>query len=62
MIQSIELQVISKILTSENQLEIDTLCGYDPSYYSIFRPQIEFILNHKAKYGSVPVSYKLMSR
>lgn len=61
MIQSIELQVISKILTSENQLEIDTLCGYDPSYYSIFRPQIEFILNHKAKYGSVPDTFTFLS-
>lgn len=61
MIQSIELQVISKILTSENQLEIDTLCGYDPSYYSIFRPQIEFILNHKAKYGNVPDTFTFLS-
>ena len=54
MITSIELQVMSKILTSENSIEIDNLCSFDSSYYSIFRPHIEFILNHKEKYGDVP--------
>ena len=54
MIASIELQVISKILTSESPTEVDTLCGYDSSYYSVFKKQIEFILEHKSKYGDVP--------
>lgn len=54
MITSIELQVISKILTCDEELEIDKLCEFDPSYYSIFKPHIEFILNHKDKYGEVP--------
>ncbi|MCM1226130.1 MAG: AAA family ATPase [Clostridium sp.] len=54
MITSIELQVISKILTSESPEEIETLCGFDDSYYSVFRPHIQFILNHREKYNDVP--------
>lgn len=54
MIQSIELQIISKILTSDNEEEVNTLCSYDESYYSVFRRQIEFILTHKFRYGNVP--------
>lgn len=53
-VTSIELQVISKILTSDNAAEIDALCEFDGSYYSIFRPHIEFILHHKDTYGNVP--------
>lgn len=54
MIQSIELQVISRILTSQDQEEIDKLCAYDESYYAVFKDQIKFILDHKARYGNVP--------
>lgn len=54
MIQSIELQMISKILTSEDDDEVNTLCQYDTSYYSVYKKQIEFILDHKDKYGNAP--------
>lgn len=54
MIQSIELQIISKLLTSDNQEEIDKLCAYDESYYGVFKDQIRFILDHKFRYGNVP--------
>ncbi len=54
MITSIELQIISKILTSESVEEIETLCSFDESYYSVFRPHIKFILDHKDKYNDVP--------
>ena len=54
MIQSIELQMISKILTSEDEDEVNVLCRYDTSYYSVYKKQIEFILDHKDKYGNVP--------
>lgn len=54
MITSIELQVISAILTSEDSDLVSKLCEFDPSYYSIFKPHIEFILNHLNKYGNVP--------
>ena len=51
---SIELQMISKILTCDNDLELDRLCQYDESYYSVFKFEIEYILDHKLQYGNVP--------
>lgn len=54
MIESIELQMISKILTTDSEEETDVLCSFDESYYSIFREQIKFILDHRIKYGNVP--------
>lgn len=54
MITSIELQVISRLLTTENQDEIDVLLGYDESYYSLFKPQIDFIQDHYDTYRQVP--------
>ena len=54
MIQSIELQVISKILTSDDTESIDQLLTFDSSYYSVFKDQIQFILEHYDKYHVVP--------
>lgn len=54
MVASIELQVISRILTSEDDEEILTLCGFDESYYSVFTKQAHYILEHKRKYNNVP--------
>lgn len=54
MTTSIELQVISKLLVSENPAEIEALCEFDTSYYSVFRPHAEFIFNHRDQYGNVP--------
>lgn len=53
-VTSIELQVISKILTSDDENLVDTLCSFDSSYYSIFKPHIEFILNHRDKNDNIP--------
>lgn len=53
-VTSIELQVISRILSTESEEERDILCGYDLSYYRIFTEQAAFILDHKSKYGNVP--------
>ena len=61
MITSIELQVISKILTSDNEDEINTLCGFDTSYYSVFKEHADFILNHRQKYGTVPDVFTFQS-
>lgn len=61
MITSIELQVISKILTSKDESEVEKLCGYDLSYYSVFRPQIEFILDHRQKYKEIPDLFTFQS-
>ena len=61
MITSIELQVISRILTSEDIHEVDTLCEFDESYYSLFSKQIHFILDHRQKYGNVPDVFTFQS-
>lgn len=53
-VTSIELQVISRILTSQSDFEIDRLCEYDISYYDTYKNPITFILEHKMKYGNVP--------
>ncbi len=54
MVGSIELQVISKILTSDDEYVIDELCNFDSSYYAVCGKEISFILDHKSKYGKVP--------
>lgn len=51
---SIEIQVISKILTSDDAELVNELCSYDSSYYSVYKKQIEFILNHLNRFGNVP--------
>lgn len=62
MIQSIELQVISRILSSDNQEEVDKLLSYDESYYSLFKDQIKFIIDHRFKYGNVPDPFTFQSQ
>ena len=62
MLASVELQVISKLLVSEDQKEIDTLLAFNENYYSIFNRQIEFIKNHVDKYGSVPDVFTFQSQ
>lgn len=54
MTESVEIQVISKLLTSEDDELLDTLSSYDDSYYSIYKDQIKFIFNHKHQYGNIP--------
>lgn len=54
MFGSIEIQVISKLLTTESDGDIDKLCEFDSSYYSVYTKHIEFILSHRQKYGDVP--------
>lgn len=61
MVTSIELQVISKLLTSDSAEEVNALCEYDASYYSVFKEHIEFILDHRQKYGEVPDVFTFQS-
>lgn len=62
MTSAIELQVISKILTSNNQAEVDELLSISPSYYSIYRPHIQFIIDFNEKYGKVPDTFSFLAR
>lgn len=61
MITSVELQVISKLLTSDNPEEVDALLEFDGSYYSVFKPHIEFIHNHVSTYNDVPDVFTFQS-
>lgn len=61
MITSIELQVISKLLTSDSEDEIKELIQFDASYYSVFKPHIQFILNHFYKYNDTPDVFTFQS-
>ena len=54
MTSAVELQVISKILTSDDAELVNELCAFDSSYYSVFKKHIEFILNHRSRFGNVP--------
>lgn len=58
---SIELQVISKILTSEDEALVNELCSYDSSYYSVFSRHIEFILKHREQFGNIPDVFTFMA-
>jgi len=62
LIESIEVQVISKILTTEVQSEIDTLLAYDISYFSGYRNEYEYIQNHVTRYQSVPSRFDFMAQ
>lgn len=57
MTSSIELQMISRILTTDDLSELDILCAYDESYYNVFKQEIKFILDHRMKYGDVPDTF-----
>lgn len=62
MINSIEIQIISRILTTDSPEELDTLCSFGPEYYSIFKEQIEFILEHRQTYDDVPDVFTFNAR
>jgi len=55
-IQAIEVQVISKILTCDDDQEtLDTLLSYSPDlYFSAYLSEITYIHNQKAEYGVIP--------
>ena len=63
MIQAIEVQVISKILTSNDEPVVDALMSYAPDkYFSAFRQEIEWIHDHKRIYGSIPSQFAFQAQ
>ena len=60
-VTSVELQIISKILTCKDPAEVEALCDFDESYYSVFKPHIKFILEHRDQYGNVPDPFTFTS-
>lgn len=51
---SIELQVISCILTSQEPTVVSKLLSFDDSYYSVFKPHISFIHEHYRENKKIP--------
>lgn len=62
MIESIEVQVISRLITTEDPTEVDTLLGYDLSYYSAYRTEAEYIFKHKDKYNLIPSRFDFLAQ
>ena len=54
MTNAVEIQVISKILTSDDEGLVNELCAFDSSYYAVYTKHIEFILNHRSRFGTAP--------
>lgn len=54
MIEAVEVQVISKLLTCEDEYVLDALLSYDRTYFSGYLQEFEYIKNHKQKYGVIP--------
>lgn len=64
MIQAIEVQVISKILTSPSDSEVvDTLMSYPPDlYFSAYIQEIEYIHNQRNTYGVIPSQFDFLAQ
>lgn len=63
MIQAIEVQVISKILTSEDDVTRDALMAFSPElYFSAYRREIEYIHDQKRKYDIIPSSFDFLAQ
>ena len=62
MIYPIELQVICRLLTTDDPKEIETLISFDDSYYSVFKEQIQFIQQHYDRYKKIPDVFTFQAR
>lgn len=64
MIQAIEVQVISKILTCDDDPEVlDTLLAFDPDlYFSAFINEIKFIHDQKTNYNVIPSVFSFQAQ
>ncbi len=62
MIEAIEVQVISRILTSDVPADVDTLMAYDDSYFKSYLGEIRYIHNHYSKYQSIPSRFDFMAQ
>lgn len=64
MIQAIEVQVISMILTSKDDSDIiDTLMSYSPElYFSAYLKEIQFIHDQKSSYGIIPSEFNFLAQ
>lgn len=62
MIYPIELQVICRLLTTEDEKEVETLIAFDDSYYAVFKEQIQYIQQHYDRFKKVPDVFTFQAR
>lgn len=61
MVDVIEVQVISRILSSDNASEVATLLSYGDEFYSLYTKEIAYIQSHHSRYSSVPSRFDFMA-
>lgn len=62
MIQSIEVQVISRLLTTDKESDIDTLLGFDKSYFSAYPKEYDYIKSQYERYQQIPSRFDFMAQ
>lgn len=63
MIEGIELQVITRLLVSQDDNEIDTLLSYNPDdYFSSYIEEIKFIHEFKRQHNFIPSVFEFRTR
>ena len=62
MIQAIEVQYISRLLTTDSDEEVATLLGFDLSYFSAYKNEVEFIFDHKHQYNILPSVFEFQAQ
>ena len=63
MIEAIEVQIISKILTCEDEEVVDALLAFQPDmYFSSYKKEITYIHDHKAKYDSIVSTFGFLAQ
>lgn len=62
MIQSIEVQVISRLLTTDKESDIDTLLGFDKSYFSAYPKEYDYIKSQYEQYQQIPSRFDFMAQ
>lgn len=61
-VTSCELQVLCRMITTESQDELDKLAAFDVTYYSVFKEQAKFVLEHIAKYNQAPDAFTFQAQ
>ena len=60
---SIELMVLTRLLISEDDNEIETLLSYDPDrYFTAYLEQIKYIHKNKDQYGHIPSVFEFQEQ
>ena len=62
MIQSIEVQVISRLLTTQDESDVATLLSFDDSYFNAYLEEIKYIRKHYERYQQIPSRFDFIAQ